>query len=37
MKKTVVKVIKEKEELVRNTVETKKCVMVFGAVEEKLT
>ena len=35
MKKTVIQVIKEKEELVRHTVEKKKCIMVFGVGEEK--
>ncbi|MPC99531.1 hypothetical protein E2C01_094951 [Portunus trituberculatus] len=35
MKRTVVKVIKEKDELVRNTVEKKRCVMVFGVKEDK--
>ena len=34
-KETVVKVIKEKPDLVRDTVEKKKCVVVFGLKEKK--
>lgn len=29
-KDTVIQVIKEKEELVRNTVDKKKCLVIFG-------